>query len=59
MRAIVVGSGAGRISCHYHPNATAARGPHDAAAARLLEQIETELAQSTQALRDALRIELV
>ncbi len=37
----------------------AARGPHQAAAAALLEQLETELAQSADALREALSIELV
>ena len=37
----------------------AARGPHQTAASVLLEQLETELAQSAHALREALDIELV
>ena len=59
MVGMAAGYGMAALEARLRALMTAARGPHQAAAAELLEQLEADLAQSARALREALQIEMV
>ena len=59
MVGMAAGYGMAALETRLRALMTAARGPNQGATTGLLEQLETDLAQSARALRDALQIELM